>query len=690
GQRLVRPQVLWISPRNPEPGQRITIRGRGFGRERGTSYVRVASAPHNDRPVVLRWSDTSILARLDEHLSGKAQLSVVVKGKGSRRVNLPLKLPCPDKPEYERFLRLGNVKSSEALDIVIGERCEALIVGRALTAQGDRGFFHKVDEHGVDIAGYPIFHDEAKEWRKIIKDPRGFLLAGNAVDGAVVLALVDRQGAYTDQWPRTWKIGGKEVLVDAVRRHAQIAITGNNEEKPFIARFDLDGTPLGYRWLETPLLGKLVTRGIAGIASGFVVLGHRHYQTSNFVKKTDSYIASFSPAGESIAEQFQSINRPLSLDSAASLDDLSIVVAGEAGMAGYTALLDGTSLYTQVPWTFAPPTESLLDIEPMNLRFVAAGHSRNDGMLVAANCAGGESDHLSVDFGGDIERLEALVPIKAGPTALQERGYLTVGSSRKDASAPPQAVLARRDPFPIRQPDIHLFTVNDGPDASIEHDDEVKIAYEIEGAYRYEIRKLAGAGPDPVDSGVVVYGQPVSRQWSLSFATPEILNCVNDASGCGPTVYELTAYAEPEGRCAVGRSVSRTITVAVELSEGATQLVLSMATVIEKYGSYGGDPTVQPSHPDFSQGLPPVNRCFEHQGLPYGTSAAIHDALPPAVGSAALVDDRNPGLVLYEADASGTPSRLAGIGLGKWLIQTQPTIEGTNWMSDYEWEGHWG
>ncbi|NND89961.1 MAG: hypothetical protein HKN42_03795, partial [Granulosicoccus sp.] len=123
---------------------------------------------------------------------------------------------------------------------------------------------------------------------------------------------------------------------------------------------------------------------------------------------------------------------------------------------------------------------------------------------------------------------------------------------------------------------------------------------------------------------------------------------------------------------------------------GATQLVLSMATVIEKYGSYGGDPTVQPSHPDFSQGFPPVNRCFEHQGLPYGTSAAIYDALPPAVGSAALVDDRNPGLVLYEADASGTPSRLAGIGLGKWLIQTQPTIEGTNWMSDYEWEGHWG
>jgi hypothetical protein len=134
------------------------------------------------------------------------------------------------------------------------------------------------------------------------------------------------------------------------------------------------------------------------------------------------------------------------------------------------------------------------------------------------------------------------------------------------------------------------------------------------------------------------------------------------------------------------------VTVVIDLDDKIKQLVLSSATVVEKYGSFASAwPPLLPSHVDVDTPVGPLNRCIAGMGVPYGTVDAIAgNAVPPPPGSAAPIDDRQPGLVTYTSDDQGRPTALVMAGFGAWFTLAKPALIGDDYIDPQQWQGHWG
>jgi len=674
---LATPRIRSITPARPAAGDVVTIRGSDFGADRGTSWVRVAAQPFNDRPTILSWSDTEIVARLDAQLQGTGTLSVMVGRVPSNTIALPLQIPCAPIPELTRSYDLPRATESEAFDVATATHCRVAVVGRARVEARDQAFLLVTDEFGKPLPTYPRYFEGIAEWRTVVPVDDGFVLAGTTTKGESVVTQLDAQGLDVAGWPRRGPEGGTDRVYGAIRTPHQVVVVGTRGPAGFVTRYGLDGSLLADAPLTTELLGTRRALGVRDTPGGFVVVGDRTYVDAAGTKHTDGAVTQFSVYGEVTDERWRT--SPDTLRAAALVDhDTRLLAVGDFGSGAIASFQYPAG--SAEPAFLAPPTTTLADVQPLDRGFVAAGSGRGDGILVYGTCAGQPTASRTIDLGHD-ETLAAVATLYDSAFTTVERGYLAAGATR--IAGRPRALLARRDAFPVTQPVVTL-AVAGGPDAAADLGSTIPLTFSVADAVHFELRKVAGPGP-ALDLAGDPGGSPISNTISLGFDTAALRACA--ARGCGATTYELVATAASVGRCPQGRQTRATVSVFFELAPRWLQLVQSASLVTEKYGSVS--PLVVAAHVDYTHGFP-HNRCLTNLGLPYGTPDARHHAEAPAPGEAVTVDDRAPGLVTYDADATGLPTRLASYGLGTWFLAARPTIEGYDWVEPEQWEGHWG
>lgn len=680
------PRVTRIVPEMPRPGEPITIEGTGFGELRDGGWVRIAAQPFNDRPIISSWSDTEIVARLDRHLTGKVSLSVMTAPAiSSPAVVLSLAPACPPVPEFTRFFTLTDaadtgVADSEALDVASTDGCQIAVAGFSARKEKN-GLLLVTDAHGEPMDGFPVHYRDVREWRSITNLPYGFALVGTGSSDEVVIAEVDRRGRYRRGWPRMYESGKEDWVTDAVRTPTQFAVVGTRGATGFFALFDLAGELVADHTFEHEAGGVRHPKGLTATTNGFVVVGER-IRPLAAGGATESWLAEMQVTGTPLIEKYRPSVAHLSAVAASRDQRLLAVGSNEVGktvLVSMPGVLDSFQYDTD-------SAQSLLGVDALDFGYVAVGYGRSDAVLIRTDCVGRPMHEVPIKLGADA-RLEAVMTIYDSPASVEERAFLSVGSRRHKGRR--QAVLIRRDAFPISRP-VVTFEVGGGPDVQVGYGDPITLSYKIADAWRYTIRKVAGPGPEPPESGAVVHGSPVESSHVLTFATPALEACA--ANGCAATVYEVVAIGVPPvGRCMDGMVTRATVSLFFDLDAKWQQLVQSSAVVMEKYGTFEtAFPPVGVSHVDFYASTGPKNRCLDQLGLPYGTVDAIGHALPPIPGSVALVDDRAPGLVSYHSDALGNPTTLAMIGLGAWFTQQRPALLGEDYVEAEQWKGHWG
>ena len=673
------PIITRISPRNPKPGDTITIDGFFFGRRRGTNWVSVDAHPLRDLPTIVSWSDRRIVAMLDEDLVGPAEISVVSSRRHSRRRVLNLAMPCSAPANFEKPLDLSKATQSVAFDLVRTTNCRAAIVGSAQVDGEPMGFFVVTDEFGNNVAS-PDYAPYVSQWRSVAKASDGnFILVGNDKDGNVVLARVDEIGKPLSGWPKVETQGPAVEVLDASVTVAQIAVVGTSGEQGFLYQFDHAGTlqfknGFGGNWPRRAL-------GVDEVTGGFVVTGVLDRIETSGQKVSDSWTARVSADGN--IETDDVLEEHAQLAAAAEHDESGFVAVG-AKQLGRTLFFSSPETEVIYSASTSPQIVNLRDVDKLSNAFVAAGEGERDAALVRLDCAGGQTNYATVDLGGE-ERFEAVTAVYPSLAHGEESGYLAVGASNVEGDE--NAFVAWRQKFSVPKPTATL-EVDGENEIEVSLGDTVTLSYFVENAADYEIRKLSGPGPIPTFSGgSIASGNTVNTSQTLTFNNSLSTQCT--VTGCGATVYEIVATNRGHGRCQSGDLDRQTVTVFLALDPEWAQLVQSSSEIMTRYGTFSSAPHYGGAHPnidDFGR-----NRCIKALGLPYATEHTILDGVSSGEdGSPIELKDDEPQLILYAANASNEPAALVAYALGARFVHERPTIAGDDWTTSSDWFGHWG
>jgi hypothetical protein len=341
--------------------------------------------------------------------------------------------------------------------------------------------------------------------------------------------------------------------------------------------------------------------------------------------------------------------------------------------------------------------------------FVIAGDAfRGPSCLVHLDCNGHPLETRSVASREDPSRWVHLRDLDQVPSASPVPPCVLVAGFSDVDEESSRLLVAKRQGFADPRPTIARFDIGGAVSLDLPWQDPdpiLEFSWDVTDADQVVLRLIQA--PQGFTFDDVVLNAP-----GTGHAVPLVgfsgWSCWGSSTGptsssapCGPLIFELVARSESTLRCPGGES-RRQVTVFPDLdgsSPALIQRLTSMVTVLARFGRFDQfaltDPLL-PAHPVFlAGGGLIVNRCFTGLGLPYARTHAGEELLANWASATAptgpgVIDDREPGLLLYRAAANGSPTTLAAWGYGAQFDGLRPQIEGENWGSGELWFGHFG